>query len=99
MAFCNSSAGDSGFAAACFCAAFFSAEVGFPFVVGVFEDVCATDGAQDIAQQNHNTAATTMHRLLIGWIVSGSVQLGSGLDSDSAGDGMNLHSPPVLSYA
>jgi hypothetical protein len=100
MAFCNSSVGDSGFAAAaCFCAAFFSAEVCFQFALGAFADVCATDSAQDTVQPNHNTAATTMHRLLMGWIVSRSLKLGSGLDSDSAGDGMNLHSPAGISHS
>src|SRR6266851_1923954 len=97
MAFCNSSAGDSGLAVACFCAAFFSAEVCFAFVLGVFDDDCAPDSAQDIAQQNHNTAATTMHRLLMGWIVSRSLKLGSGLDSESGGDGMTLRSSAGIS--
>src|ERR1700745_3529614 len=68
MAFCSSSAGDSGLVAACFCAAFLSA-VCFPLVLGaaagVGADDCADRSAGNIAQQTDHRARTTMHRLLV----------------------------------
>src|SRR5882724_8291799 len=99
MAFCSSSAGDSGFAAARFCAAFLSPAFCFALVLGVLAGDCAADRVGNIAQPNHNTAATTMHRLLIAWIVSRSLELGSGLDPDCARDGVNFHSSAGISHS